>query len=161
MEKTSDDEIWNYQQINLGFNYRMTELQAALGLSQMSRIDTFVAQRHALVKRYDKHLATLALATPWQHPDTYSSFHLYVVRLVQASRRRHIFEALRSRGIGVNVHYIPVHTHPYYQALGFTKGDFPQAERYYAEAISLPLYPGLSEVEQDHVISSMYEVMQS
>ena len=152
---------WYYQQLELGFNYRMTELQAALGLSQMSRIDTFVAQRHALVKRYDKHLATLALATPWQHPDTYSSFHLYVVRLVQASRRRHIFEALRSRGIGVNVHYIPVHTHPYYQALGFTKGDFPQAERYYAEAISLPLYPGLSEVEQDHVISSMYEVMQS
>jgi dTDP-4-amino-4,6-dideoxygalactose transaminase len=151
---------WYYQQVELGFNYRMTELQAALGLSQMSRLDAYVAKRHALVKRYDEQLPALALSIPWQHPDGYSSFHLYVVRVAEGSRRRQVFEALRARGIGVNVHYIPVHTQPYYQAMGFAVGDFPQAERYYAEAISLPLYPGLSEADQDHVISSLRESLQ-
>ena len=151
---------WYYQQVELGFNYRMTELQAALGLSQMNRLDAYVAKRHALVKRYDEQLPALALSIPWQHPDGYSSFHLYVVRVAEGSRRRQVFEALRVRGIGVNVHYIPVHTQPYYQAMGFAVGDFPQAERYYAEAISLPLYPGLSEADQDYVISSLREALQ-
>jgi UDP-4-amino-4,6-dideoxy-N-acetyl-beta-L-altrosamine transaminase len=154
------DGPWYYQQIELGYNYRMTELQAALGLSQMNRLDVFVAKRHALVKRYDEKLSALALSTPWQHPDGYSSFHLYVVRLADPSHRRQVFEALLARGIGVNVHYIPVHTQPYYQATGFAVGDFPQAERYYAEAISLPLYPGLSESDQDHVISSLGEALE-
>lgn len=151
---------WYYQQVELGFNYRMTELQAALGLSQMNRLDAYVSKRHALVKRYDEQLSALALSTPWQHPDGYSSFHLYVVRLADSSRRREVFEALRAEGIGVNVHYIPVHTQPYYQSMGFAVGNFPQAERYYAEAISLPLYPGLSEADQDHVISSLRKALQ-
>lgn len=155
------DGPWYYQQIGLGFNYRMTELQAALGLSQMNRLDAYVAKRHALVRRYDEQLSALALSTPWQHPDGYSSFHLYVVRLAQGDRRREVFEALRARGIGVNVHYIPVHLQPYYQAMGFAAGDFPQAERYYAEAISLPLFPGLSDADQDHVIRSVSEALQS
>jgi UDP-4-amino-4,6-dideoxy-N-acetyl-beta-L-altrosamine transaminase len=150
---------WYYEQVELGFNYRMTELQAALGLSQMNRLDAYVAKRHALVKSYDEQLAALALSTPWQHPDGYSSFHLYVVRLTEG-RRRQVFEALRARGVGVNVHYIPVHTQPYYQTMGFALGDFPQAERFYAEAISLPLYPGLSKADQDHVISSLREALQ-
>lgn len=154
------DGPWYYEQVELGFNYRMTELQAALGLSQMNRLDAYVAKRHALVKRYDEELQALALSIPWQHPDGYSSFHLYVVRVAEGSRRKQIFEALRARGIGVNVHYIPVHTQPYYQAMGFAVGDFPQAELYYAEAISLPLYPGLSEADQDHVISSLREALQ-
>jgi UDP-4-amino-4,6-dideoxy-N-acetyl-beta-L-altrosamine transaminase len=151
---------WYYQQVELGFNYRMTELQAALGLSQMNRLDAYVSKRHALVKRYDEQLSALALSTPWQHPDGYSSFHLYVVRLADSSRRREVFEALRAEAIGVNVHYIPVHTQPYYQSMGFAVGNFPQAESYYAEAISLPLYPGLSEADQDHVISSLRKALQ-
>ena len=151
---------WYYQQVELGFNYRMTELQAALGLSQMNRLDAFVAKRHALVKRYNEYLTELALSTPWQHPDGYSSFHLYVVRVAEGRRRRQVFEALRARGIGVNVHYIPVHTQPYYSAMGFKFGDFPQAERYYDEAISLPLFPGLTEADQDVVIRSLREVLQ-
>jgi UDP-4-amino-4,6-dideoxy-N-acetyl-beta-L-altrosamine transaminase len=151
---------WYYQQVELGFNYRMTELQAALGLSQMNRLDAYVAKRHSLVKRYDEQLSSLALSIPWRHPNGYSSFHLYVVRLAEGLRRQ-VFEAMRTRGIGVNVHYIPVHTQPYYQAMGFAVGDFPQAERYYAEAISLPLYPSLSETDQDRVIFSLREALQS
>jgi dTDP-4-amino-4,6-dideoxygalactose transaminase len=148
---------WYYQQVDLGFNYRMTELQAALGLSQMKRLDAYVAMRHALVRRYDEQLSALPLSTPWQHPDGHSSFHLYVIRLDEPSRRRQVFESMRDRGVGVNVHYIPVHTQPYFRAMGFALGDFPQAERYYAEAISLPLYPGLSEADQNHVICSLRE----
>jgi dTDP-4-amino-4,6-dideoxygalactose transaminase len=151
---------WYYQQVALGFNYRMTELQAALGLSQMNRLDAYVAKRHALVKRYNEELSGLALSSPWQHPDGYSSFHLYVVRLDDVSRRGQVFEALRAQAIGVNVHYIPVHTHPYFKAMGFAVGDFPEAERYYAGAISLPLYPGLSEADQAHVISTMRAALQ-
>ena len=155
------DGPWYYQQICLGFNYRMTELQAALGLSQMGRLDAYVAKRNALALRYDQRLSSLALFTPWQHPDVYSSFHLYVVRLANGTRRRQVFEALRARGIGVNVHYIPVHLQPYYRAMGFSAGDFPEAERYYSEVISLPLYPILSEVDQDYVISALSEVLQT
>lgn len=150
---------WYYQQVGLGFNFRMTELQAALGLSQMGRLDAYVAMRHALVKRYDEQLSVLPVSTPWQHPDGYSSFHLYVIRLAEGSRRRQVFETMRDRGIGVNVHYIPVHTQPYFRSMGFALGDFPQAERYYAEAISLPLYPGLSEADQNHVIGSLREAL--
>lgn len=148
------DGPWYYQQVGLGFNYRMTELQAALGVSQMDRLDAYVARRHALAARYDAALADLPLRTPWQHPDTYSAYHLYVVRC-DAVLRRAVFEKLRAAGIGVNVHYIPVHTQPYYQQLGFLPGDFPLAEIYYAEAISLPLFPTLSEADQDAVIAAL------
>lgn len=152
------DGPWYYQQIDLGFNYRMTELQAALGVSQMERLDDYVSRRHVLAKRYDELLADLPLTRPWQHPDSYSGLHLYVIRLqldhVRQSHRE-IFEALRNNGIGVNLHYIPVHTQPWYQRMGFKAGDFPEAERYYAEAISLPMYPTLSESEQDQVIEAI------
>jgi dTDP-4-amino-4,6-dideoxygalactose transaminase len=127
----------------------------------MSRLDAYVAKRHALVSRYDQRLSSFALSTPWQHPDGYSSFHLYVVRLADGSRRRQVFEALRARGIGVNVHYIPVHLQPYYRAMGFSVGDFPEAERYYSEAISLPLYPSLSDGDQDYVIRCLSEALQT
>jgi UDP-4-amino-4,6-dideoxy-N-acetyl-beta-L-altrosamine transaminase len=148
------DGPWYYQQMALGFNYRLTELQAALGLSQMNRLDEFVAKRNMLARRYDDAIASLPIVTPWQHPDTYSAYHLYVVRC-DAAVRRLVFDRLRAAGIGVNVHYIPVHTQPYYRQMGFQFGDFPIAEAYYAEAISLPLFPALSEADQDAVIAEL------
>ena len=157
------DGPWYYQQIALGFNYRMTDLQAALGVSQMKRLDGFVARRHALARRYDEMLVGLPVVTPWQHPDSYSGLHLYVIRLgpTQTNRRqRHVFESLRSQGISVNVHYIPVHTQPYYLNLGFEPGDFPQAERYYAEAISLPMFHGMTEAQQDAVVEALRKAVQ-
>ena len=152
------DGPWYYQQIDLGFNYRMTDMQAALGFSQMRRLDEFVAKRHALAKRYDELLADLQVITPWQHADSYSGMHLYVVRLKLAEigkTHREVFEALRAAGIGVNLHYIPVHTQPYYERLGFRAGHCPEAERYYAEAISLPMYPGLTEEQQAQVAHAL------
>ena len=156
----ASDGPWYYQQIDLGFNYRMTELQAALGISQLDRLDDYVARRHALAARYDSALAGLELVRPWQHPETESAYHLYVVRCA-AEARRCVFEQLRSAGIGVNVHYIPVHTQPYYRRLGFLPDDFPAAQAYYAEAISLPLFPTLSEIEQDMVIATLSEALTS
>lgn len=154
---------WYYQQIELGFNYRMTDIQAALGASQMARLDEFVSRRHYLACRYDKGLWDLPVILPWQHDDAYSAFHLYVVRL-QLERvgrsHREVFEALRQRGILVNLHYIPVHTQPHYREMGFMPGDFPEAEKYYREAISLPLYFGLGEADQDRVITAVREVVQ-
>lgn len=157
------DGPWYYQQIELGFNYRMSELQAALGISQMDRLGEFVARRHYLASRYDKELADFPIITPWQHSDSFSSFHLYIIRLKLdniGTSHREVFEQLRTAGIGVNLHYIPVHTQPYYQQMGFKKGQFPEAERYYKEAISLPLYPGLTEPKQDEVICALGEVLQ-
>lgn len=155
---------WYYQQVELGFNYRLTDLQAALGISQLARLDEYVARRHAIARRYDTLLADLPVVTPWQHPDTYSGLHLYVVRL-QLDRigrsRRAVFEHLREQGIGVNVHYIPVHTQPYYEPRGFRAGDFPAAERYYAEAISLPMYPTLTSQQQDQVVAALRAAVQA
>ncbi len=156
------DGPWYYQQIDLGFNYRMTDIQAALGSSQLQRVDEFVARRQHLAGRYDTLLEALPLRIPFRHPDSYSAFHLYVIRLrleTIGKSHRQVFEALRGRGIGVNLHYIPVHTQPYYRDLGFKAGDFPQAEQYYREAISLPLFYGLTEAEQDHVAASLSEVL--
>ncbi|MGR3176666.1 MAG: UDP-4-amino-4,6-dideoxy-N-acetyl-beta-L-altrosamine transaminase [Candidatus Anammoxibacter sp.] len=154
---------WYYQQIELGFNYRMTDIQAALGTSQMKRLDEFVTRRNELAKRYYEKLKDLPVTLPWQHPDTYSAFHLYVVRLKLDEinkTHREIFELLRNSGIGVNLHYIPVHTQPYYQRLGFKEGEFPEAEKYYREAISLPMFPMLTNEEQDRVISTLIEIVQ-
>lgn len=156
------DGPWYYQQIDLGYNYRMTELQAALGVSQMQRLDTFVARRHALAQRYDHLLVSLPLTTPWQRPDSYSGLHLYVVRLQLGEigkTHRQVFEALREHGIGINLHYIPVHTQPHYQRMGFKAGDYPEAERYYAEAISLPMYQTLSDDQQDQVVKALQKVL--
>lgn len=158
------DGPWYYQQIDLGFNYRMTELQAALGLSQMERLDPYVASRHELARRYDVLLAGLPITTPWQHPDSYSGLHLYVVRLQLNSvgnGHREIFESLREQRIGVNLHYIPVHTQPYYLRMGFRIGDFPEAERYYAEAISLPMFQTMSQEQQDTVVDALSKALQA
>lgn len=158
------DGPWYYQQIDLGFNYRMTDMQAALGISQMTRLDDYVARRHTLARRYDALLADLPVTTPWQHPDGYSGLHLYVIRLkLDRIARSHlqVFEALREQGIGVNLHYIPVHSQPYYQRMGFKPGDFPEAERYYAEAISLPMYATLSEDGQDRVVAALGAALQA
>lgn len=156
------DGPWYYEQVALGFNYRMTDLQAALGLSQLVRLEEYVARRHALARRYNEALADLPVVTPWQHPDSYSGLHLYVIRL-QLERigrsHREVFDGLRAAGIGVNLHYIPVHTQPYYQALGFRTGQFPDAERYYAEAISLPLYPSMSDAQQAEVVAALREAL--
>jgi UDP-4-amino-4,6-dideoxy-N-acetyl-beta-L-altrosamine transaminase len=153
------DGPWYYQQIELGYNYRMTDMQAALGLSQMERLDSFVARRNRLAERYDRLLTGVPLTVPLRAQDGYPSFHLYVVVLDDVSLRRHVFETMRKGGIGVNVHYIPVHTQPYYLDLGFRPGDFPNAEAYYAGAISLPMYAGLSEAQQDEVVDRLRECL--
>lgn len=156
------DGPWYYQQVALGFNYRMTELQAALGISQMQRLDEFVAQRHRLAERYNQLLADLPLTLPWQHPDSYSGLHLYVIRLqLDKVNKTHlqVFEQLREAGIGVNLHYIPVHMQPYYQDMGFKKGDFPEAERYYNEAISLPMFSTMTEQQQEEVVRVLQKVL--
>lgn len=149
------DGPWYYQQVNLGFNYRMTELQAALGITQLERLDGYVRRRHRIAERYDEALSGLPVVTPWQHPECYSGRHLYVIRLKLdeiSTTHRQVFESLREQDVGVNLHYIPVHTQPYYRELGFQHGDFPESECYYAEAISIPLFPAMTEPEQDYVI---------
>jgi UDP-4-amino-4,6-dideoxy-N-acetyl-beta-L-altrosamine transaminase len=152
------DGPWYYQQVELGFNYRMTELQAALGLSQMARLDEYVTRRHELARRYNQLLAPLPVTIPWQDPDGYSGLHLYVIRVqtdAVKSTHREVFEALREQGIAVNLHYIPVHTQPYYQRMGFKAGDFPEAEAYYRQAISLPMYATLTDAQQDRVVEAV------
>ncbi|MEH1813520.1 MAG: UDP-4-amino-4,6-dideoxy-N-acetyl-beta-L-altrosamine transaminase [Nostoc sp.] len=151
---------WYYQQLELGFNYRITDIQAALGASQMQRLDEFVERRWFLANRYNQLLQDLPLMLPWQHPDTYSSWHLYVIRLKLDKinkTHRQVFEELRGAGIGVSLHYIPVHIQPYYQKFGFKLGHFPQVEKYYKEAISIPIYYGLDEESQDRVVASLKE----
>lgn len=152
------DGPWYYQQIDLGFNYRMTELQAALGVTQMERLDQYVARRHELARRYDTLLTGLPVITPWQHADGYSGLHLYVIRLqLSAIKKTHrqVFEALRELGIGVNLHYIPVHMQPHYERMGFVPADFPQAQHYYQEAISIPMFQTMTNEQQDEVIAAL------
>lgn len=151
------DGAWYYQQVELGLNYRMTELQAALGVSQLKRIDEFVATRHKLAKRYDELLAGLPVTTPAQAKSGHSALHLYPVQVKDAAKRQAFFDFMRSKGIGVNVHYIPVHTQPYYQELGCKPGDYPEAEAYYSRALSLPLYATLTEADQDYVVDCIRE----
>jgi UDP-4-amino-4,6-dideoxy-N-acetyl-beta-L-altrosamine transaminase len=162
MQPRPAQEIWNYQQIDLGFNYRMTDIQAALGLSQMQRLDEFVTQRHAVAKRYDHLLSVLPVLIPWQHAESYSGCHLYVIRLkldeINKTQRK-VYAALRAAEILVNLHYIPVYRQPYYEQMGFSVGYCPQAEQYYSEAISIPLYPGLTAAQQDRVVAVMREAI--
>lgn len=154
----SPEGAWYYQQVCLGYNYRMTELQAALGVSQMKRLDAYVLRRRELAARYDEKLRGLPVSIPWQHPDSYSAWHLYVIRLELdriTRTHREVFECLRDQGIGVNLHYIPVHTQPYYQEMGFKRGAYPESEKYYSAAISLPIFQSLSEREQDLVVEAL------
>ena len=160
MEGTPDGP-WYYEQGELGYNYRITDLQAALGLSQMARLDAFLARRAALAARYEELLQGLPLRTQWQHPRARSAWHLYPVCLDEAlwPRHREIFEALRARGILVNLHYIPVHLQPYYRRLGFSPGDFPRAEAYYRGALSLPMYADLTDDAQDEVVDALRSIL--
>lgn len=156
------DGGWYYQQVELGYNYRMTELQAALGISQMTRLSEFVAARHVLANTYNDKLVGLPIILPYQLPGTYSGLHLYVIRLQLdkiTKTHKQVFDELRENGIGVNLHYIPVHTQPYYQNLGFTLGDFPAAEHYYQDAISLPLFHLMSQKQQSEVVSVLSKVL--
>lgn len=152
------DGPWYYQQLELGFNYRMTDVHAALGLSQTKRLDAFITRRHEMAARYDERLRDVPVVTPWQHPDGYSARHLYVIRLrLDAVRQSHraVFESLRASAVGVNLHYIPVYRQPYYARCGYTPAAYPEAERYYAEAISVPIFPELSDRQQDHVVAAL------
>ena len=156
------DGPWYYQQIDLGFNYRMTELQAALGLSQLAKVDKFVARRRQLAERYNELLKDLPLKLPYQNPDTDSSWHLYIVRVdfnKIKKTKKDIFAEMKAKGVCLNLHYIPVHTQPYYQNLGFKNGDFPVSEKYYEEAFTLPLYYSLTDEQQEYIVSTLKEVL--
>lgn len=147
---------WYYEQIMLGFNYRMTDVQAALGLSQLQRLDEMQAHREALASRYDELLADLPVIRPPRRDDRKSSWHLYAI---EVEGRARVFQRMRDANIGVNVHYIPIHTQPYYQGLGFKRGDFPNSERYYERAISIPLFPALTEEQQQFVVRTLAEAL--
>jgi UDP-4-amino-4,6-dideoxy-N-acetyl-beta-L-altrosamine transaminase len=156
------DGPWYYEQVELGFNYRMTDLHAALGISQMNRIDEYVETRHRLARRYGELLHDIPVVTQQQNDDCYSALHLYVIRVdgsAAGDTHRRVFESLRAEGIGVNLHYMPVHLQPYYRSLGFRPGQFPEAERYYREAISLPLFPTLSTSQQDTVVEALTKAL--
>ena len=158
MSARPENEIWTYQQIELGFNYRMTDIQAALGFSQMKRLDQFVQRRHELAKRYDRELSELPVVTPYQSETTYSSYHLYPVCMSKAEcplSQQEVFGALLRNNIGANLHYIPVHRQPFFERLGFCANDFPEAERFHREVISLPMFAALTDDDQSHVIKTM------
>jgi len=163
MLMTHEDEGgWYYEQIDLGFNCRMTELQAALGVSQMQRIDKFIYKRHVLQERYDHLLSGLPIVKPYQDQDCYSALHLYPIQIdldsVDNSRKK-IFNELRKNGIGVNVHYIPIHTQPYYHKLGFNDGSFPNSEAYYSRALSIPLFYRMTFEQQDYVVEVLNDIL--
>tara|TARA_B100000963_G_C22575017_1_gene647975 strand:+ start:235 stop:1398 length:1164 start_codon:yes stop_codon:yes gene_type:complete len=153
---------WYYQQIDLGFNYRMTDIHAALGITQLKRIEDFISLRHKVATNYDKMLKDMPINLPYQLDNTKSSLHLYVIRLklekIQITHKQ-FFEGMRSKGIGVNLHYIPVHLHPYYKKLGFRLGDFPEAEKYYSEAVSIPIFPNLSSEDQNKVVETISSLL--
>jgi len=153
----NDEGPWFYEQQLLGYNYRITDIQAALGNSQLQRLNEMIDRRHTIADRYDEELSGLPIRLPKRLPDRRSALHLYCI---QVESRRRVFESLRQMGIGVNVHYIPVHLHPYYQKFGFREGDFPNCESYYRSAISIPMYSGMTDDEQTKVIESLREVLQ-
>ena len=156
------DGQWYYQQIALGYNYRMTDLQAALGISQLNRLHEFIEKRHLLFVNYAEQLTGLPIVTPQQISDRNSSLHLYVIRLQESQigiSRREVFDELRKNGVGVNIHYIPIHLQPYFKNMGFKSGDFPEAERYYSEAISIPLHHGMTSNDQEKIINCIKKIL--
>jgi UDP-4-amino-4,6-dideoxy-N-acetyl-beta-L-altrosamine transaminase len=162
MHPRPDNEIWNYQQIELGFNYRMTDIQAALGISQMIRLDELVKRRHEIAKQYNEALKALPIITPWQAPETYSSYHLYPIRIRQEEcnkSQRQVYDALLQNGVAANLHYIPVHCQPYYQSKGFKAGDFPGSEEFHRQVISIPMYPTLTQQQQDSVVQILGDIL--
>lgn len=164
MHARSPDEIWNYQQVALGFNYRMTDIQAALGNSQMARLDEFVSKRQTIASKYNRYFEGMNLKCPFQYADSYSSYHLYVIRMKLSKTKRtqkEIYQAFHKSGVHVNLHYIPVYRQPYFEKLGFCKNDFPVAEQYFMDALSLPMFPTLTEIQQDKVVDVLREMVQS
>ena len=162
MQPRPEQEIWNYQQIDLGFNYRMTDIEAALGVSQMQRLEKFVTKRHSIAKRYNQLLSDLPVLSPWQDPEGYSSYHLYVIRLKLNEinkTQRQIYDELHSADILANLHYIPVYRQPYYKKFGFKAGYCPEAERYFSEALSIPLYSSLTTEQQDKVLDQLKQCL--
>ena len=161
-ETMDEGEIWNYQQIDLGYNYRMSDVHAALGLSQLSRLDEFINKRVGIAEKYNLALNALPITLPWQHPDTKSAHHLYLIKL-QLNKlkktQKQIYRELNAAGILVNLHYIPVYRHPYYKKLGFSKNYCPEAEKYFTSALSLPMYPAMSDEDQSHVIEILNTVV--
>ena len=158
MEERPKIEIWNYQQIDLGYNYRMNDIQAALGLNQLKRLDKFVKQRHEIADYYNVKLKSLPLTTPWQSPNVYSSYHLYPILIkpnYTLQLQKLVYNELRKNGILVNLHYIPVHRHPYYEKLGFNKNDFPISEKLYQEIISIPMYPKIQNQHKEYVVETL------
>jgi dTDP-4-amino-4,6-dideoxygalactose transaminase len=158
----ASEGAWYYEQQELGFNFRMTDIQAALGLSQLGRLDELRARREQLASRYDDRLRELSLILPPRSGDRASSWHLYVVEIGDVAKRASradVFARLRSKGIGVNVHYIPIHTQPYYARKGFRQGDFPACERYYERALSIPLFPAMTDSQQDYVVDQLAEAL--
>lgn len=151
-------EAWYYEQIELGYNYRLTDIQAALGYSQLSRLNEFVLERRKKARYYTESLSSLDLTLPNNEQLEYASWHLYIIQL-ESNDRSTVFNSLREKGIGVNVHYIPIYNQPYYQKLGFSEGYCPEAERYYERAISLPLFPSLSLSDQDYIVSAIKELV--
>lgn len=154
-EMISDsDGPWYYEQIQLGFNYRMTDIQAALGASQIKRLNNFVEQRHVIAEKYNELFKKMPLMVPYQHPDCHSSLHLYIIRIdSDENDRLQFFDTMRLNGVGVNVHYIPVYRQPYYRTMGFCPSDYPESEKYYAQAVSVPIFSGLTEIQQEYIVS--------
>lgn len=156
------NEIWNYQQIQLGYNFRMTDIQAALGLSQLTRLDDFVRNRRRIADRYDEELKSLPLHLPGKNLACESSYHLYVVRLDvnnTTKSQSEVFKAMRQNGVMVNLHYIPVYRQPYYENLGFSSGYCPEAESYFQEALTLPIYPSMTDIQQSRIVSILTDIL--
>jgi dTDP-4-amino-4,6-dideoxygalactose transaminase len=162
MIDTPVNELWNYQQVRLGYNYRMTDIAASLGLSQMERLTKIINQRHRIANQYNQALSSLPLQIPWQHQDSFSSYHLYIIRLkLDQINKTHpqIHDELCDLGVLVNLHYIPVYRQPFYEQMGFQKGYCPESEAYHQEALSIPMYPTLTDIEQQMVIKTLKKVI--
>ena len=160
-KKICKNEIWNYQQVDIGFNYRMNDIQAGLGISQLQKLDEFIDKRHQIANLYNAELSNLGICLPYQHIKTYSSYHLYPIRVSMKKggiNQRKLFDYLRAKNIGVNLHYIPIYRHPYFRELGFKKGYCKESENHFKEVISLPIYSGLRKKEQRFVIESIKEI---
>lgn len=162
MKRQPDNEIWNYQQVSLGYNYRITDIQAALGFSQLKRLDSFISSRHRIAKTYFAELGNLNFILPFQHPKSFSSFHLFPILVDEDScgkSQKEVYHALQAMGVGVNLHYIPIYRQPYYEALDFQSGYCKNAEKYFTQTLSLPMYSSLRENSQAKVIDSLKKII--